>query len=292
MLCHGEIKFTLNIASFGGAIYTTYSDLTLRGNITFENNKANYAGGGVYAEGGIMRMTGSVSYTHNKATSGGGMWLDDDAQLVLESPVSVQFYNNQAEEFGGAIFKSDSDYVYENQCQTNIGIWLRCFYRIEAGISSRFDIHLNFSHNSANNAGTVLYGGALDLCRVNKSLIGYQFLQNISTFIPSIKEQNSSIASKPLKACFCENGSINCSNRHKTVNIVPGRTFSLSIVTVGQLDTPVSSNIKTKFLNRDISTEKKYLKKQPVLLFHLLYRTLKQLKSIPVNALAYLFMLT
>ena len=154
--------------------------------------------------------------------------------------------------------------MYENLCQPDhktCSCELRsCFYRVEAANSSRLDIHLNFSHNSANNSGTVLYGGALDLCSVNGNQEGYQLLQNISTFIPSIKQQNSSIASEPLKACFCENGSINCSNRNKTVNIVPGRTFRVSIITVGQLDTPVSSTITTtgKFLHSDISTEKKY----------------------------------
>ena len=49
----------------------------------------------MYAESCTMRITGSVSFIHNKAGSGRGMWLDNIAQLVLESPVSVQFYNRK-----------------------------------------------------------------------------------------------------------------------------------------------------------------------------------------------------
>lgn len=265
MYYRGDVRFSGNIAmgGIGGALCIDRTTLECEGRVTFTNNSAVHRGGGVYAIDSSVTITGSSSFTQNTAMEGGGMGFEGNAALVLQSPVSMVFDRNRASSIGGALLFLDSSAIA--QCQ-NISIDKRnCFFRIETTKEySIEDIHISLTKNVAASAGSELYGGSLQLCRVvvngeqiaNDSL---QVLRDISTFVSDESGTGSviDISSDPLKVCSCDsNGRPNCSDTAiATVAIERGKRFTLSVVTVGQGDIPVPSTLRGYIMNDDNITE-------------------------------------
>lgn len=257
MRFHGDIHFVGNYAAgdIGGAVCLDRSSLECEGNITFSNNTAEYRGGGVYAIDSVVTTTGNSSFVGNMAVEGGGMGFEGSSELVLKSPVNMNFYRNQAETNGGAILVLDSSSIA--QCQ-NISVQRRdCFFRVESDGSSSMDVTLDFTGNTAMNAGSLLYGGSLQLCRVRVDgkqvkTDSLQYLQNISSF----EDSNSGISSDPLKVCFCNSSGADCVARQvKELSIHRGELLTLSVITVGQEDMPVPSTLRGYIRNNDETTE-------------------------------------
>ena len=132
-------------------------------------------------------------------------------------------------------------------------------------ITNDIDVQLVFKNNSADAAGSVLYGGVIDHCKLTG-----QHQENFSSggvFNTRVKHINylaeyqadnttSSIASDPFCICPCENihpdwdeednahilsvnptpKQPNCRlNKYiKTLSLHPGETFQVSVVAVGQ----------------------------------------------------------
>lgn len=153
----------------GGAIYIQSSILKYLGNVTFIGNSAisrGGYGGGVYAVDSTVTISESIDFIENTARRGGGVGFEGVSQLVLQSPVTVNFLRNNAEEYGGGIYFHDSTTTYGIECR-NISVEAanNCFFKVDAANSSSLDIHLNFMQNYAVSA-TAINGGALDFCRV------------------------------------------------------------------------------------------------------------------------------
>ena len=241
-----------NTIGSGGAVFLRNSNLSSEGILTFENNTVRDIGGAVCAEDSEVKFTGSVRFISNQAEYGGGIALIGNCEencncesvLVLLSPVAVLFYCNEAQK-GGAILVDDSGCTYRDLCQ-NVTKVMTCFFKIEvADTTSLDDVHINFTHNSADLGGAAIFGGALELCRVRINTMtypGYQIFENISSVILS-EEQNSAITSEALKVCHHDNKTIDCSKRSMDITgVIPGRLFSVPVVTVGQFDMPVVPN--------------------------------------------------
>lgn len=104
------------------------------------------------------------------------------------------------------------------------------------------DILLNFTSNIAHEAGTVLYGGSLELCRVQEN--GQQVQLDTFDFVQALLgypagDEKRTIASDPRKVCFCYGNLTDCSERSSSVTVKRGQHFFLPVITVGQFDTPV-----------------------------------------------------
>ena len=119
---------------------------------------------------------------------------------------------------------------------------------------------LQFVENSATRAGTVLYGGQLDGCRLYfecDSQVSYnstplELFKSIS-YIESEDNVTAVIASDPFQVCFCNNDIPNCTIE-RSVQTVTGRAFSLSLVTVGQGNFTVPSSVRVG-LNSDFQLD-------------------------------------
>ena len=240
-----EIIFEQNSATSGGAVFIDNSILGCLDNITFAYNTARFRGGGVYIIDSRVTISGQVNFVENMAEGdGGGIGLEGfTAQLVLQAPAKINFYSNTAI-FGGALFYLDSNAMYIDQCKPT-GIEKKaCFFT--ADVSNDVEIHMNFTENRASAGGAILYGGALQLCQVllsdNIYADGKEYLESISTFTNYV--ESSSISSNPLKVCFCEGISINCSKNVERIRIQRGRQFNVSLVTLGQYDTPATSAVR------------------------------------------------
>ena len=74
------------------------------------------------------------------------------------------FENNHAT-LGGAIYVTDvNPLIY---CSPKYVAKEECFFQLPGQNLNRIDIKLVFNNNSADTAGSVLYGGAIDNCKLN-----------------------------------------------------------------------------------------------------------------------------
>ena len=239
MFCQNtsEVIFLRNTAEFGGAVYIGLSDLQLLGITAFKNNSATFSGGAIHATSGGISLSGSTTFTRNTAPRGGGIALGGGARLHLlqHIPLKVTFLRNEGE-IGGAIFVDDSISVCSDSPTA-------CFFDVQ-DILITSNIHLNFSLNSASQSGPVIYGGNLENCLVNNPQIqtGLLFLQNVLDDTTPIS--TADVSSDPLKIHICENETItNCTTESCSVKVKRGEMFNISLITVGQLNTPVSAEI-------------------------------------------------
>ena len=234
-----EMIFLHNTAEFGGAVHIELSDLHLLGNTTFENNSAMLSGGAIHAISSEISFAGSTTFTHNTASRGGGSALEGSAKILfVPTPVQWIFLANKAE-IGGAIFIEDSISLCSDSRPA-------CFFDVdvEAFVSST-DYRLDFSLNSASKSGPVIYGGNLENCQVSDlSGSGFQLLEIALMHSTGKPISTADYSSDPLKVCICENGAIaNCTTESYSVKVKRGQLFNISLITVGQLNTPVSAEI-------------------------------------------------
>ena len=187
----------------GGGLFLKISSLVCNGTTTFTLNKggSDTAGGGLYAFDTVVRLSGNVCFTKNEVSNGGGMYIDGSSQLVLKSPVTINFDDNIARTDGAALKNGESD-AYIHRCYS-LPLRNNCILKAEVTNSSTLeDIYLNFTNNYDfdDQTNTVVTWSTVK-CKYSQSN-GFQFLKNVSTFTPGgIK---GSISSQPLKVCFCK----------------------------------------------------------------------------------------
>jgi predicted outer membrane repeat protein len=103
----GEIIFTNNNATNGGAICVSYNSiLNSTGRMKSINNNATNGGAIYVSYNSTLTSTGRMEYINNNATNGGAIYVTYNS--TLNSTGSMEFKNNIAR-FGGAIFMTSPD---------------------------------------------------------------------------------------------------------------------------------------------------------------------------------------
>ena len=280
---NGTNNFIYNSADYGGsggAIYTSHNTaLSFNGVNNFTSNSAaGYAGGAIYMfnntlfsfngtnnfinnsvydgnGGAIMAavnttiiFNGIISFTNN---AGGGMYLGLKTTFSIFPNTTIYWENTHAT-LGGAIYVADNDFL--NYC-SSVAAYItkeECFFQLPGqNLSNGIDVQLIFKNNSADAAGSVLYGGAIDNCKLN----GLESCNSGEVFdmIAHIENNNtmSTISSDPLNICACENNDIVC-NKDIELDVYPGETFQVFAVAVGQRDGTVPSTVRSSIDFGDI----------------------------------------
>ena len=267
---NGTVSFTNNEANNtyggetqGGAIYAVNTILTLDGTVSFTNNKANNSfvgsgtGGGVYLQNSIVSILSNttVYWENNCAYLGGAIYINDkfdthggafqykSAFSIL--PNTTMFWENNRASRGGAIYVQDaSPLIY---C-TSVATCLqkeKCFFQLPGqNLSNGVDVQLVFKNNSADVAGSVLYGGAVDNCKLT-GLDSYSSGE-VFDMIVDIDDDNtnSNISSIPFGICRCENNYTDCSKSIYKF-LYPGETFPVSVAAVGQRNGIVPGTVRS-----------------------------------------------
>ena len=137
------------------------------------------------------------------------------------SDLRANFTNNSTKNYGGVI--SWEDTVLMSKCIESRGksnLNKICFIDFTCTRMSVSLVQFWFLHNTAGNAGTILYYGEnLDSCRVNFRVHDYDCpmksyvnaVQVIEKFSYSVTNDSttSNISSDPLQICICENNEAN-----------------------------------------------------------------------------------
>ena len=117
---------------------------------------------------------------------------------------------------GGAIYVQDASPI--SYC-TLVAPYVpkeECFFQLPGqNLSNGTDVQLVFKNNSSNDAGSVLYGGVIDNCK----LIEFNGLEsyNSGEVFDMLVHNNdnhynstSNISSDSLQICLCENNLLDC----------------------------------------------------------------------------------
>ena len=247
---NGTSSFINNSAYSGGAIYTSDSALvSLRGASSFDSNNA-IQGGAISASNSTLIFEGTINFINNgndtsssENCHGGGVNLVHNSKFSILPNTTVYWENNQAY-LGGAIYVDDSSnpFIYCTQiekCTPN-----DCFFQLPGqNLSTGLDVQLVFKNNSADDAGGVLYGGAIDNCRLT-GLASYSSGE-VFDMLAHVEDGNttSSISSDAFRICPCENNLPNCHKSCVPNTVYPGETFPVSVVAVGQRNGTVAAKI-------------------------------------------------
>ena len=215
----------------GAENHASSSTSILQGSSSFMSNFANY-GGGIYAERSYLIMVHhNCSYLNNTALRGGAQYFDVNSNFSLHQTAHVHFQDNNATEFGGAIYVEDVPSRSE------------CFFHIQN--NQLLDLPLVFEKNTAGMRGSVLYGGLLNKC----SFTSDSYTSALELFITSILKGNGdkghSISSDPTQLCFCNTSKLNCTETTQSRSIYPGQQVEVSVVAIDQSHLPIPALIHT-----------------------------------------------
>ena len=164
------------------------------------------------------------------------------------------YWENNHAQLGGAIFVDDGSKpllyctLFAHTTKDN------CFFQLPSqnlsnGVGAQFIFKDNFA-----DAGSVLYGGAIDDCKLT-GLESYSSGQVFDMLVHIENDNtNSSISSEPFRICPCENNHPDCSKSDKSYSVYPSETFQISVVTVGQRNGTVPKRVRGHFTGGYSST--------------------------------------
>ena len=199
--------------------------------VTIANNVGRKCGG-LALEKSNVSFEGELTwlFMNNSGQRGGALVLKKKSKLVSGGSVTnLTFINNHASKVGGAIFVVDSDYI------------TRGFYLgddVYETFTVGSDIYFYFKNNTANQAGSAIYGGW-----IAQSLSKFDFGNHVGTDL-------SLVSSDPTKLCLCSNSTPNCNKTVDSVELIPGDTFSIQVVAVGQRYGVVPSSVLANYLGQ------------------------------------------
>ena len=278
----GNSNFINNSATSGGAIYASdNTSLSFTGTSNFINNSAGYGGGAIAASHNtLLNFTGNSNFIGNSANlfSGGAILVNDSTSLCFTG--TTNFINNSADVgWGGGVFLSNSTlfissnttvYWESNQALYGGAIYVKnkqytnpllyciqmysnttkgeCFFQLPGqNLSGGIDAQFIFKENSAD-AGSVLYGGAIDNCKLT-DLESYSSGEVFDMLVHIENDNtNSSISSDPFRICACENNRPDCSKSDKSYTVHPGETFHVSVVAVGQRNGTAPTTVRGRLM--------------------------------------------
>ena len=250
LIFNGTNNFINNSAKNGGAIFAVvHTSSYFTGTSSFSNNSA-IQGGAISANSDIiLTFSGNISFTNNghniRESRGGAMHLAISSTFFV-LPHTIMCWENNHANLGGAIYVLTA--IPFIQCKiTQIAKFIQrkeCFFRLSGqNLSSDLDVQLVFKNNSADAAGSVLYGGAIDNCGRDAYYSGEVFDKVVHY---EADDTASSISSDPFRICLCNlNNHPNCSQSMKTLSAYPGETFQVSVVSVGQRNGIVPAAVRS-----------------------------------------------
>ena len=254
----GTNNFSDNSASDGGAIYMSNNAvLRFNGSTNFAHNSASDYGGAICVDiNSTLTFNGTAKLMnngHNRGTlngdisHGGGVYMGLRSTFFILHDTTVYWENNHAT-LGGAIYVADASPVSYCTLVATYVLQEECFFQLPSQNLSSINVQLVFKNNSADAAGSVLYGGAIDNCKLTHGLDSFSSGE-VFNMIFHIEDNNtnSKISSEPFRTCPCENNHPVC-NKYigfETYTVHPGETFQVSVITVGQRNGTVPSTVRS-----------------------------------------------
>ena len=276
LFLYGIVFLKYNTATeAGGGIYLYQSEIQSIGQtkLKLANNTASMKGGGIFSVSSIISVecniywlpgnkavySGSkINFISNEAKQTGGaihLELNSKIQILsidkcLYTATYVLMFNKNTADYGGAVYVAD-DTNYATCISKSYKIHstaTECFLQtltLEKGTNVPSSQNLLFSNNHALVSGSNLYGGLLDRCSQSPfSKTGKFYQQNGLEILKTFsKIDTDSIASHPVRVCFCSGNQPQCIYQPPQVKAKKRETFSLFVVAVDQANHTVNADI-------------------------------------------------
>ena len=248
--------FRNNRASYGGGLYVHNSHVGLNGKGIITENTVTAGGGGIYTSSSSLLLNDTLMITNNSALNGGGLLLSGESKFFFEQGLAIHFINNSARSTGGAIKVEESNplaYCTPYKSPIFDVSSSDCFFQVKHeqsqippspeffDIVDAINVRMYFVKNSAVEAGDDLYGGAVDICKLNSEYLIGSFLNDTqvrfggSYFDAIIKsEKKPAVSSAPLHICTCKDGLPTCTGSYHPEPVYPGGTLEVPVIALGQ----------------------------------------------------------
>ena len=231
----GVSNFEQNSATtYGGAIIlSSASVLNISGTSNFDSNYAIQGGAICSLDNTNLTFDGNVSFTNNGHNTeyGGGMYITASSTFSILPNTTMYWKNNRASR-GGAIYVDDSPIIYCTSLD-KFAPKNKCFFQLPGqSLSSGINAQLVFKNNSADDAGSVLYGGVLALHHCKLTGIDAHNPSKVFDMLVHIEDDNTNPIIYPdhFYLCPCENNYRDCNKSEITHTVYPGETFTVSVV--------------------------------------------------------------
>ena len=173
------------------------------------------------------------------------MFLSIDSTLSIMPNTTAYWVNNHAN-LGGAIYVYNA--ITRIYC-TEITRYIPkedCFYQLTG--QTLYNVSLVFKNNSADDAGSVLYGGAIDNCTLTG--LDSNNSKDVFDMLAQIEDDNtpSNISSDPFGIYPCNSSNHTKCSKYTSIelDVYPGETFQVSVVAVGQRNGTVSAAVRSR----------------------------------------------
>ena len=209
-------------------------------NCTFSNNE----GSGLGLINTIATFRGQNNFINNRGYSGGGISMASGSYMYLSSDANLSFINNHANTTGGAINVGQTVLNFS----IPISLYTSCFYQF---VGSSQGKHFYFNNNTAETAGSVIYGGSVgENCFLENRNLDEptDFFLAISTFVN--QSGYSLISSEPRGVCFCFDSEPDCSSMNIEKSAFPGESINFPVALIGQYNNLTTGVIKAFTSNR------------------------------------------
>ncbi len=213
-----------NIAYTSSAIYFELVKKVIMEDCFVGNNTMT----GIQGYSSNIYFRGNISIYSNSNFYGGGLLLLQSSFMYLTKNTHIDFRDNHAKSVGGALF-NDFDFQIPTRCP--------CFYQLD--ITGNDDdnfidsIKVYFHNNTAEYAGSAIFGGVTNNCR-KFSHSSSDYFDRVFQIENTVSDP-SAISSDPYYVCFCQPNNLlpNCTIESHNVSVFPGDNFHISAATVG-----------------------------------------------------------
>jgi len=154
----------------GGAVYSSSNNLTVSGNIVFDQNKSNTSGGAIYLASGTLTLDGNIIFKYNVSGTdygyGGAIYSGDNIVATEGSYIDI---NNSTSTTGGGAFYAERGYIIiggmaeinsNRVISENIEHNGGAFYAGDYILFSSSNSIINIVSNSSQLLGGALYSGS------------------------------------------------------------------------------------------------------------------------------------
>ena len=231
----------LKNGGLGGVVTLWRSKVTFLGHTVFAQNYGyrQSSPGPLYAYSSTLIFEGNVDFANNTGYNGGALALHAGSQIVIGRHAQLKFIGNHAKHFGGAIY-------VDNHVLSNFLFIVLCFYKPADVFNMSMNPNVLFENNTADYAGSALYGGWIDFCADNlEKTVNPDF--NSMFQVNGGEADPSVISSNPLRVCLCVDSRPECSITQYNISTYPGTTIELLVVAVGQRFGTVPSIVYSDF---------------------------------------------
>ena len=239
-------KLTFKPVSTAGIFsFSNVANVFITGTSTFTNNYGSV----IDALNSNVHLTkyANVTFSNNVGSKGAAIRLLGNGYLYFIGGAVVNFINNQAQEFGGAIYASSG-------IKNSLLLKEQCIIQL---INITKEMNISFTGNVAIYAGNSIYAYPLFSCRVKQKLSKnttlLKFYRSHFQFIGNKKVNKlhtlSTSASK-LTLCY-PNGTHN--NPIKSFNTYPGQNIKIYMASIDALNRNVYSTVSVTIAKKSNS---------------------------------------